>query len=98
MDYLGFESSKADPDVWMRRSTRGDRETPYYEYFFFYVDNCLVISDQAEYVIRSEIGKYFRIKEESIGYPGQYLGGKLRNVILDDGAEAWDFVSKQYVE
>ena len=77
MDHLGFEFSKDDPDVWMRCSTRGDEETLYCEYVLLYVDDCLVISDWAEYVIRSEIGKYFRIKEESIGYPGQYLGGKL---------------------
>ena len=78
MEHLGFESSKYYPDVWMRRSTRGDGETPYYEYVLLYVDDCLVISDRAEYVIRSEIGKYFRLKEESIGDPGQYIGGKLR--------------------
>ena len=89
MDHLGFEFSKADTYVWMRRSTLGDGETPYYEYVLLYVDDYLVISDQAEYFIRSEIGKYFRLKEESIGDPGQYIGGKLRKFILDNGAEAW---------
>ena len=63
MDHLSFESSRADPDVWMRRSTRGEGENPYYEYFILYVDDCLVISDRVEYVIRSEIGKYLRLKE-----------------------------------
>ena len=82
----------------MRSSTRGDGETPYDEYVLLYVDDCLVISDRAEYVIQSEIGNYFRLKEESIGDTGQYLGGKLRKVILDNGAEAWDFGSKHYVE
>ena len=98
MDHLGFESLLADPDVWMGRSTRGDGETPYYEYVLLYVDDCLVISDQAENVIRNEIGKYFRLKEESIGDPGQYLGGKLQKVTLNNGAEAWAFDFKQYVE
>ena len=77
MDHLGFELSEADPDFWMRRSTQGDGETPYYEYVLLYVDDCLVISDGAEYVIQSEIGKYFRLKDESIGDPDQYLRGKL---------------------
>ena len=45
-------------------------------------------------MIQSEIWKYCRLKEESIGDPGQYLGGKLRKVILDNGAEAWAFGSK----
>ena len=62
MDHLVFETSKSDPDVWMRRSTWGDGETPYYEYVLLYVDDCLVISDRDEYVIRSEIGKYFSLK------------------------------------
>ena len=46
MDGLGFTSYIADPNVWMRRSKRGD-ETAYYEYALFYVDDCLVISDKA---------------------------------------------------
>ena len=50
-------------------------------------------------MIRSEIGKhFFRLKEESIGDPIQYLGGKIKKVILDNGAEAWAFGSKHYVE
>ena len=49
-------------------------------------------------MIRNEIGKYFHLKEESIGDPSQYLGGKLRKVKLDNEAEAWDFGSKKYVE
>ena len=53
MDHLGFELSKSDTDVWMKRSTRGDGENPYYEYVLLYVDYCLVISDRNEYVIRS---------------------------------------------
>ena len=88
MDHLGFESSKYDPYVWMKLSTLADGETPYYEYVLLYVDDCLVISES---VIRSEIGKYFRSKEELIVYPGQYLGGKLLK-------GAWCFGSKQYVE
>ena len=62
------------------------------------MDDCLVVSDMAKYVIRNEIGEYFRLKEESIGNPSQYLRGKLRKFKLDNGSEAWDFGSKQYVE
>ena len=62
MDYLGFTSCIADPDVWVRRSNHGDG-TSYYGYVLLYVDNCLVISDRAENVIREEIGKYFELKQ-----------------------------------
>ena len=62
------------------------------------MDDCLVVSDMAKSVIRNEIGEYFRLKEESIGNPSQYLRGKLRKFKLDNGSEAWDFGSKQYFE
>ena len=32
MYHLSFKSSKAEPDIWMRRSVRADGITPYYEY------------------------------------------------------------------
>ena len=39
----------------------------------------MVISDNAEAVLRKEIGDKFELREESIGEPDIYLGGKLRN-------------------
>ena len=97
MEHLKFESSKADPDVWFRASKRKDG-TPYYEYVLLYTDDCLVISDNAEAILRNEIGKSFTLKEKSIGNPGQYLGGKLRKVTLDNGVDCWGFSSTQYVQ
>jgi hypothetical protein len=48
--------------------------------------------------MRKEIGKYWKIKEESIGPPTKYLGGKLREVELETGVKAWAFGSHQYVQ
>ena len=45
-DTLGFTSWFADPDLWMRMSKSGD-VTAYYEYVLLYIDDCLVISDNA---------------------------------------------------
>ena len=70
----------------------------YYEYVLLYTDNCLVISERANSVLRGEIGKYFELKEESIGKPSQYLGGILREVELENGATCWAFGSTQYVK
>ena len=78
MKFLGCVSSRGDPDVWMRESVRKDGSTKYYEYVLLYTDDCLVISDRAESILRDEIGKYFTLKEASIGTPSKYLGGKLR--------------------
>ena len=81
MGWLGFTSSCVDPDVWFRLLTRlaGD---VYYKYVLLYVDNVLVITEQAKSVLRKEIGKYWVLKEELIGPPSKYLGGKLREVML----------------
>ena len=45
-----------------------------------------------------EFGKYFKLKESSIGPPSQYLGGKIQNVLLENGIECWAFGSSQYVQ
>ena len=50
MKFLGFESSRADPDVWMRESVREDGFTKYYEYVLLYTDDCLVIRNRGERV------------------------------------------------
>ena len=55
------------------------------------------ISENAEHILRNEIGKYFKLKEASIGPPKLYLGGHMRKVELDNGVCAWAFSSSQYV-
>ena len=82
MNFLAFESSCADPDVWMRESVQKDGVTKYYEYVLMYTYECLVISDRTEDVLGNEIEKYFSLKESSIGDSIQYLGGKLHMVKL----------------
>ena len=69
----------------------------YYEYVLLYVDDVLVISANAEAVLRQEIGSTFELKEESIGPPDIYLGGKLQQVELDDGTKCWSYGSSKYV-
>ena len=72
MNFLGFKSSQGDPDIWMREAVKSD-ETQYWEYILLYVDDCLVVSKNGEKVFRNEIGKYFTLKETSIGMPKVYL-------------------------
>jgi hypothetical protein len=43
------------------------------------------------------MGKYFELKQESIGPPKIYLGGHLRKVELDNEVKAWAFTSSPYV-
>ena len=97
MIHLGFTSCKADPDVWLREALKDDG-SQYWEYVLLYVDDCLCISNNAEKVIRNEIGRYFIIKEKSIVIPDIYLGNKVTKVTLENGVEAWSLSSSQYVQ
>ena len=57
MKLPGFESSRADPAVWMRESVRKDGVTKYYDYVLLYTDECLVMRDRGESVLRKDTGK-----------------------------------------
>ena len=94
MDHLGFKPCLADPDVWMWLSTKTTGEE-YYEYVLLYIDDALVVSHRGEFILRNELGKYFELKEDLIGPPSQYLGGKASHVTLDNGNKAWTFSSSQ---
>lgn len=97
MDHLGFTSCPADPDVWMRPAMKANG-AKVYDYVLLYTDDVLVISDNAENILRHELGKYFELKQESIGPPKLYLGGHLREVMLENGAKAWAYSASQYVQ
>ena len=97
MEFLNFKSCIADPNVWMRLASKSDGNT-YYEYILLYVDDALVVSENAESILRNELGRYSNLKEESIGPPTVYLGGRVRKVQLENGVWAWSFSSSQYVQ
>ena len=97
MEFLEFTSCLADSEVWMRPKVKSDG-SEYWEYVLLYCDDTLVISKDGEQVLREEIGKYFELKEESIGTPSIYLGGKVRKLTLANSAKAWSFSSSQYVQ
>ena len=95
---LGYKSCLADPDVWLRPAQKADG-TEIYEYVLLYTDDCLVVSERAEHILRNEIGKHFTLKpEESIGPPDIYLGGQMRKVKLSSGKYVWAFGSSKYVK
>ena len=97
MHHLNFSPCPADPDVWMRPVQKGD-STPCFVYILLYVDDALVVSDNTESILQMEIGKYFELKEASIGPPKMYLGTGIRKVKLDNGLDAWAASLSQYVQ
>jgi hypothetical protein len=74
MRHLDFVSCPANLDVWMRPAKHSD-SSDYYKDILLCTDDALVVSDNAEQVLRNELGRYFTLKEESIGPPKIYLGG-----------------------
>ena len=97
MTLLGFTSCRGDPDVWRRPATKSDGST-YYTYVCLYVDDCLVIDEFPESIIRKEIGKFWTMKESSIGPPKIYLGNKVTKVTLENDVSCWSFSSSQYTQ
>jgi hypothetical protein len=93
---LGYKSSKADPDVWMRAAARDDGHE-YYEMLFVYVDDILALSHRATDVIK-EITEYFKAKEGSIKPPEIYLGANILKMQVPDGRKVWATSPKSYVK
>ena len=97
MDEMGFEYSKADPDIWFISSMKDD-SIDYYQYVLLYTNNILAIMQNPEDFIRHELGNCFWVKPNSIGPPTQYLGNKVSYATLENGRNTWSFSSYQYVQ
>ena len=72
LDDIGFKSSVADPDVWMRPATKGDGEE-YYEYILCYVDDILCISHNPSRPM-NDIRSSLKFKGDKFEEPEFYLG------------------------
>ena len=96
MDHLGFAPCRADPDLWMRVAIMNGT-VEYYEYVLLYVDDCLVISKDPEGMLK-RLGKYFVLKDGSVGPPSLYLGAKISQVILPNGVRAYAWSPSKYIQ
>ena len=75
LDELGFESCVADPDVWRWHAGKFDN-TEYHEYFLTYVDDLIVISENAVKVLKT-LSREVKVQNDLIEAPSTYLGAKL---------------------
>ena len=73
MDLPNFKYCKANLDVWIQPAVKSDGPQ-YRDYVLLYVDDALVVSENGSKILRKEIGKYFEMKEESIGILDKILG------------------------
>ena len=97
MRHLGWESCKADPDVWLKPEVRPDDGHKYYAYCLLYVDDILVVHHDGVKALK-EIDHFFKMKPDSIGDPEFYLGAKLRPMTLPNGVIAWGMSASKYVQ
>ena len=74
LDEMGFKSSVADPDVWMRAAVKPDGEE-YYKYILMYLDNILSSSIQPRYVMKY-IEQRFKFKNEKVEEPSSDFGAQ----------------------
>lgn len=95
LDELGFKSSVADPNVWLRAAVKPDGET-YYEYTLMYVDDILVISLDPMSIMK-ELQKSVKFKNDKIETPSNYLGAKLQLKNIND-IWCWSITSVDYVK
>ena len=95
LDEIGFKSSPADPDVWLRPGIKDDG-SKYYEYMLMYVDDVLAISINARQLLRSLEGDTVSYKNGKVEPPEMYLGATLKKKTLD-GIEMWTITSVEYV-
>jgi hypothetical protein len=80
---LGYKSTKADPDVWIRAAVKPDG-FEYYEILLVYVDDIFFIAFHPKLTMDA-IGKLYRLKKGSVGPPERYLGANIKRVQLPDG-------------
>ena len=72
---MGFQSTLADPDVWIRPATKSNG-FEYYEYILVYVHDQVTISEHAREITQQLITDYkYHLKD--VGPPTKYLGAKV---------------------
>ena len=95
MKSLGYKPCLADPDVWLKPEY--DKHYQYYSYILCYVDDIMVIHQNARPIL-DQIDKYMKRKESSVGDPDIYLGCKLRQIEMPNGVFAWGISPSKYAQ
>ena len=93
--YLGYVSSKADPDVWLKAEKKPDG-TEYYAYVLVYVCDVLHLYHDPD-TFMNRLAEVYRLNDGSVGEPDRYIGATIEKVQLDDGSVAWSMTSREYV-
>ena len=95
LNELQYESSKADPDVWLRPKMKTNGVDDYYSMVLVYVDDVLHFDEKPE-LLMAELSQIYRLKDEA-EVPDRYLGANIDKVQLSNGDIAWSMSSHDYV-
>ena len=95
LDEIGFRSSTADSDVWMRPAIKPNGEE-YYEYAMTYVDDILAISLNPREVLEGLKSDRIKFKNDKIEVPAMYLGAKIQEKEIN-GHSCWTIGSVDYI-
>ena len=95
---MGYSSSKADPDLWMKADTKTDG-TEYYHYVICYVDDLAATMENPK-AFMDELSLRFTLKEGSVEEPTLYLGADVVKWYIaeseDPGKVRWAMASTKY--
>ena len=95
LDNIVFNSSIADPDVWMRPATKPTGEK-YSGYILCYVDYFIFISHDPRSPM-NDIQSTLKFKNEKVEELDFYLGEKMSRKDLN-GKQVWKMSSTEYIK
>ena len=81
---MGYTPMKSDPGVRLWKAVKADG-FQYYEMDLSYVDDVLCISDDPVKTMKG-IQRKFKLKDDKIDEPEDYLGATLEKMMLSDGS------------
>ena len=82
---LGFKSSRADPDVWMRPGVKSNGDT-HWQYVITYVDDlCVAMENPSDFM--HLLGKRLTLKPGSVHEPDIYLGANIGKYYIEGSGE-----------
>ena len=91
---MGFNPTRADPDVWIRPAVKSDG-FKYYELVLCYVDDVLAMAADPRAIL-SGLQSVFKLKDDKIEEPEMDLGAQLSKMQVD-GRECWTMSAEKYV-
>ena len=92
---LGYKSSVAYPDVWMRPSIKEKDGLKYWEYVLLYLDYVLCISDKPIHTMKG-IQSNFKLKDDKVDKTDVYLSAEPSTMDNEQWSECWAMLSDKY--